>query len=63
MQVLAQVPDPSKGVTETNADEPPTAPEKESNDQASEDEASRIKAFAADIRDQDELERNIGFQV
>ena len=31
--------------------------------QQSDNEANRIKAFAADIRDQDELERNIGLQV
>ena len=31
--------------------------------QQSDNETTRIKALAADIRDQDELERNIGLQV
>ena len=31
--------------------------------QRSDNETNRIKALAADVRDQDELERNIGLQV
>lgn len=51
----------SKATSQTNGKEP--TPNTKKSDIQGEDEAYRLRALATDIRDQDDLERDIGRQV
>ena len=63
MRALAQVAVTSEDAEEREVEGEGVEAVIDSPGQRSDNETNRIKALAADIRDQDELERNIGLQV